>query len=306
MARQVMFSATGGPEILEVVDAVIPEPAPGEVRVRVKAAGINPVDWKIFSGGPAAAAYGLTLPSGNGSDFAGTVDAIGDGVTSLSVGDEVFGGLRFVAQADYLLIDADAVGLIPEGLGIEQAGGLDIVGRTALASVAAVDVHEGDVVFVSAAAGGVGVLASQLAVRAGATVVGTASESNHDFLRSLGVIPVPYGDDLVDRLRDAAPGPFTVALDNHGRVSIDAALALGISPQRINTIADRSAVPEYGISAVGGAAASNSQRQELAELIAAGDVVLPIDSTFPLEKVREAYEYAMAGHVRGKVVLTLE
>ncbi|MEQ1737106.1 MAG: NADP-dependent oxidoreductase [Rhodoglobus sp.] len=306
MARRVMFSATGGPEILEIVVASISEPGPGEVRVRVFAAGINPVDSKIFTGGPAAAAYGLVLPSGNGSDFAGTVDALGEGVTALDVGDQVYGGLRFSGQADFVVIAADEVGVIPEGLTMEQAGGLDIVGRTALASVHSVDVHAGDVVFISAAAGGVGVLASQLAVRAGATVVGTASEFNHDFLRSLGVTPVAYGDRLVDRLRDAAPGPFTAALDNHGRASIDAALALGIAPERINTIADRSAVPEYGISAVGGAAASNVQRQELAELIAAGEIVLPIDSTFPLEQVRQAYEHAMAGHLRGKVILTLE
>ncbi len=304
MARQVQFSTTGGPEILEVVEVPVPQPGPGEIRVRVEAAGINPVDSKIFSGGPAATSYALTLPSVNGSDFAGTVDAVGEGV-SLHVGDEVFGGLRFRAQADYLVIDADAVGIRPRGLSVEQAGGLDIAGRTALASIAAVNVSAGDVVFISAAAGGVGVLACQLAVRAGATVIGTAGLANHDFLRSIGVIPVAYGDGMVDRLRDAAPGPFTVALDNNGRASIDAALALGIAPERINTIADRSAVAEYGISAVGGADASNTQRQELAELIAAGEVLLPIDSTYPLERVREAYEHAMAGHLRGKVVLTL-
>ena len=176
MARRVVFSATGGPEILEVVEAPIPEPGSGEIRVRVRAAGINPVDSKIFTGGPAAAAYGLVLPSGNGSDFAGTVDALGEGVTAHAVGDQVYGGLRFSGQADFVVIAADEVGVIPEGLTMEQAGGLDIVGRTALASVHSVDVHAGDVVFISAAAGGVGVLASQLAVRAGATVVGTASE----------------------------------------------------------------------------------------------------------------------------------
>lgn len=172
----------------------------------MRAAGLNPIDWKIFSG-RAASAYGVEPPAGNGNDFAGEVDALGEGVTQLSVGDLVFGGARGDAQADYLTVDAGQVAVVPDGLTLDQAGSLDIAARTAVASVAAVGVTAGDVVLVSAAAGGVGVIASQLAVRAGATVIGTASDDNHEFLRSLGVIPVSYGDGLADRIRDAAPAP---------------------------------------------------------------------------------------------------
>ena len=304
MARRVMYSHNGGPEVLEIVEVDLPEPGPGQVRVRVQAAGLNPVDWKIFKG--LATAYANELPSGNGNDFAGTVDALGEGVTGFAVGDAVFGGSRHFAQADYLLADPEKLLRRPQGLSVEQAASLDIAGRTAVASVRAVGIGTDDVVFVSAAAGGVGVLAAQLALSLGATVVGTASESNHEYLRSIGVIPVAYGDGMVDRLRDAAPGPYTAALDNNGRASIDAARELGIPAERINTIADRSVVAEFGISAVGGAAASVSDLAALADRIAAGEIDLPIDSTYPLEHVREAYEHLMNGHLRGKVVLSLD
>jgi NADPH:quinone reductase-like Zn-dependent oxidoreductase len=302
MARRVIYAEHGGPEVLTLVEAEIPEPGAGQVRVRVQAAGLNPVVWKTFRGG---GMYGVPLPSGVGNDFAGVVDALGVGVTGFELGDAVYGGARHYAEADYLVIDADKLLQRPSGLSLEQAAGLDIVGRTAIASVRAIEVVPGDVVLVSAAAGGVGGLASQLAIRAGATVVGTASAANHDYLRSIGVIPVAYGDDLLERLRDAAPGPFTAALDNHGRHSIDSALALGIEPRRVNTIADRSVVAEYGISDVGGGAASIHDLPELAQLIASGEIQFPIDSTYPLEQVRQAYEHLMAGHLRGKVVLTL-
>lgn len=302
MARRVSYSRFGGPEVLEIVEASIPEPGPGQVRVKVQVAGLNPVDWKIYTG-LAAGAYGVELPAGVGNDFAGTVDALGEGVTALELGALVYGGRRNEAEADFLITEADAVIPVPSGLTVEQAGALDIVGRTAIASVAAVGVSAGDVVFISAAAGGVGVVASQLAVRAGATVVGTAGEGNHDYLRSLGVIPVAYGEGLADRLRDAAPGPFTAALDNHGRESLDAALALGIAPERINTIADRATAAEFGFSTVGGAGAGIPELTALGRSIAAGDIDFPIDSVYPLERVREAYEHLRAGHLRGKVVL---
>ena len=305
MQRRVSYSRFGGPEVLEIVETERPQPGPRHVRVRVRVAGLNPVDWKIFTG-RAAQAWGVEPPSGNGNDFAGEVDALGEGVSRFELGSLVFGGQRNEAQADFLLIDADDALPVPDGLNLEQAGALDIAGRTAVASIAAVGVSAGDVVLVSAAAGGVGVLAAQLAARRGATVVGTASQSNHDFLASLGVIPVAYGDGLTNRLRDAAPGPFTVALDNHGRDTIDAAIELGISPSRINTIADRPAAAELGLSAVGGAAASPANLLEVARLVAAGELVLPIDSVYPLERVREAYEHLMAGHLRGKVILVTQ
>lgn len=305
MARYVRFDHFGGPEVLHILtEDDPPQAGPGQVRVRVHAAGLNPVDWKIMKGGPAAAAYHGVPPCGNGNDFAGVVDQVGEGVTTLQSEDEVLGGKRMFAQADYVIIDADKVIKKPGALDFDRAGALDIVGRTAWASVAALNLTERDTVLVSAAAGGVGVLAAQLALRAGARVIGTASPDNADFLRSLGVIPVAYGEGLVDRIREVAP-KLTAALDNHGPATIDAALKLGVPGNRINTIAARGHRADAGITGIGGAEASLDDLAEMADLIAAGEVVLPIDTVYPLERVREAYEHLMRGHLRGKIVLAL-
>ncbi|MCU1443463.1 MAG: NADP-dependent oxidoreductase [Cryobacterium sp.] len=305
MARYVRFDGFGGLEQLHLVqEDDLPEPGPGEVRVRVHAAGLNPVDAKILRGGPAASTYKAVPPCGNGNDFAGVVDVVGHGVSAVEPDDEVFGGKRMFAQADYLIIDQDNVLRKPKGLDMDQAGALDIVGRTAWASVNSLGLTRKDTVLVSAAAGGVGVLASQLALRTGATVIGTASPENHEFLRGLGVIPVAYGEGLVDRVREVAPR-VTAALDNNGPTTVDVALKLGVPGPRINTIAARGHRADLGISTVGGAQASLQDLAALADLIASGDVVLPIDSVYPLERVRDAYEHLMKGHLRGKIVLAL-
>lgn len=282
-----------------------PQAGPGEVRISVAATSLNPLDYKIFGNLPTSAPHVFDLPAGNGADFAGTVDQVGEGVTGLAVGDEVLGSLLRSAQADFLVIDPKRLVLKPAALDWVTAAGLTTVARTAAASVKAVGVTAGDTVLVSAAAGGVGILASQLAKRAGARVIGTASPDNHDFLVSLGVEPVEYGDGLVDAVRAIAPDGITAALDNHGRPSVDAALALGASASRINSIADYTASADYGTQAVGGSAATSEDLEEVAERVASGELQLPIDSTFPLEQVREAYERLLGRHVRGKIVLTL-
>ena len=304
MARYVRFDEFGGIDVLHIVHEDPPSPAAGEIRVQVHSAGLNPVDWKILHGGPTAAAYHAVPPCGNGNDFAGVVDEIGSGVVEFDLGDEVLGGKRMFAQADYVITSADAVIRKPAGLGMDEAGSLDIVGRTAWATVHSLALTKKDTVLVSAAAGGVGVLAAQLATRTGATVIGTASEANHEFLRGLGIIPVAYGEGLVDRVRAVAPH-LTAALDNNGPATIDAALKLGVPGSRINTIAARGHRADAGIQGVGGAQASLPELEKVAELIAAGDLVFPIDSVYPLERVRQAYEHLMAGHLRGKVVLGL-
>lgn len=304
MPRFVRFDRFGDQDVLEIVDVPLPEPGPGEIRVRVRTAGLNPIDWKIFTG-LAAGPYGFHPPAGTGNDFAGDVDALGEGVAGVAVGDLVYGGRRGFAQADYLITTPGDVIPVPAGLSPEQAGSLDVAGRTAVASVRAVGVGAGDVVLVSAAAGGVGGVAAQLAVRAGATVVGTASPANHDHLRALGVIPVAYGEGMVDRLRAAVAGAYTAVLDNQGRATLDAARALGVDPSRVNTIADRATAAEFGFSTVGGAAAGIDELAELGRAIAAGEIDYPIEATYPLERVREAYDHLRAGHLRGKIVLTV-
>jgi len=305
MSRRVTFSQLGGPEVLTISDVSDPHPGVGEVRVRVKFAGINPFDAKVFSGAPTASPQRVVFPSGNGSDFAGIIDEIGDGVSEWAVGDEVLGGKSYSGQADYVIVAAKKLVRKPDALSWEQAGGLDIVGRTAWASTESVSLTSADTVLVSAAAGGVGVIAAQLATLKGATVIGSASVSNHDYLRSLGIHPVAYGEGLVERILEISPQGITAALDNNGRETVDAALALGAPADRINTIADYAAVKEYGASGIGAAGASADDLAALSALVAAGTVQVPIEAVFPIEQVVEAYTQLMQGHSRGKIVLAL-
>lgn len=305
MSRRVEFSRLGGPEVLEIREVDAPHAGPGTVRVAVSATSLNPLDYKIFGGLPTSAPHVFDLPSGNGADFAGTVDQIGDGVTGVAVGDEVLGSQLRSAQADFIIVDPQRFVRKPTSLDWVRAAGLTTVARTAAASVRAIAVGPGDTVLVSAAAGGVGILAVQLARRAGARVIGTASADNHDFLQSLGIDAVEYGDGLVDAVRAIAPDGITAALDNHGRPSVDAALALGAPASRINSIADYSASADYGTLAVGASAATDADLEHIAQLVADGTVLLPIDSTYPLVEVRDSYERLLGRHVRGKIVLEL-
>lgn len=303
MPRRVEYTQLGGPEVLTVVDVPEPHPGPGEVRVQVRAAGLNPLDAKLFRGLPTASGKPAQLPSGNGHDFAGVIDELGDDVDEWSLGDEVFAQIGNRAQADFVIAKAASLTRKPEAMTFDVAGALTVSLRTATASVDSLDLGPDDTVFVSAAAGGVGVLAAQLARRTGATVVGSASTGNHEYLRSLGVIPVEYGPGLEAAL---AEHHITAALDNHGRESVDAALAAGAPPSRVNSIADYGAAAKYGTTAVGGSGFRQERVVEVADLIAAGELQFPIDSVFPLERVTQAYERLIAGHLRGKIVLALQ
>ncbi len=306
MSRRVVYNQFGGPEVLHIVEVEPPHPAPGEVRVRVQAAGINPFDAKVFRGMPTSTKQDVKFPVGNGADFAGVIDELGEGVTSLAIGDLVMGGRTFFAQADFVVIAAEKVILVPEGLTMEQAGSLNTAGKTAWASVDSLQLNEDDVVLVSAAAGGVGAIAVQLAKQSGATVIGSASPSNHEFLRSLGVIPVEYGDGMADAVRAVAPQGITAALDNFGHGFVDVALELGAPASRINTIADYESPEKYGVGAAGAAEATLDDLRLLAQLVAAGSIEVPIDSVFPLERVAEAYTRLIEGHLRGKIVLVTQ
>ncbi|WP_022881758.1 NADP-dependent oxidoreductase [Gryllotalpicola ginsengisoli] len=304
MARFARFDRFGGTEVLYIAELDPPHPGPGQLRVRVRANGLNPADYKIFHDAEHAKNYGAVPPTGVGFDFAGEVDEVGEGVTRYTVGDAVIGGKRNEAIGDFVIVDEDGVLTPkPQRLDWPTAGALPVAGRTAIAAVDRVGVGPGDTLLVSAAAGGVGVIACQLAVLRGATVVGTASERNHDFLRSLGVIPVAYGDGLVERLRDAAPGGYTAALDNHGPESVDAALELGVPLERINTIAARG---HRGAQGIGNPQATDEQFAEVVRLVAEGRVVVPIEAVYPLERIREAYDRLEGGHVRGKLVVVPE
>jgi NADPH:quinone reductase-like Zn-dependent oxidoreductase len=301
MSKAVSYASYGSPEVLEVVDVPEPHAGPGQVRVAVRAAGLNPFDVKVRNG----VLPKHTLPSLQGSEFAGVVDEAGEGVTEWQVGDEVLGWMGRGAQAERVVVSATSVAAKPSALDWAIAGGIGLVGNTAKRATDSLSLGPEDTVLVSGAGGGVGLLSAQFARLAGATVIGTASARNHDFLKGLGVIPVNYGPGLIDRLREAAPQGYTAVLDNVGGETIEVALALGVPAERINTIADHEAGAKYGVGQVGGGGKTSTELAELAQLAAAGTLVLPIRARYPLSSVRAAYEDLESGHGLGKIVLTI-
>jgi NADPH:quinone reductase-like Zn-dependent oxidoreductase len=301
--KAVRFSEYGGVDVLDVAEVPVPDPGEGEALVQVKAASINPGEAKIRQG-LLHSRYPATFPSGEGSDLAGIVTRTGNGVAGFAVGDEVIGYTdNRASHAQYVVVPAEHLTGRPAAIPWEVAGSLYVAGCTAYAAVRAVRLAPGDTVVVAGAAGGVGCLTVQLARLAGATVIGLASERHHDWLRSKGVTPVTYADGVADRIRAVAPKPDAF-IDTFGAGYVRLALDLGISPDRIDTIANFSAVKEYGVKAEGNAAgASASTLAELAGLVAAGKLEVPIAATFPLDAVRDAYRQLEQGHTRGKIVL---
>ncbi len=304
MPRAVRFDHYGGLEVLQVVDVPRPTPGPGQVLVRVKAAGINPGEIAILRG-VFAERWPATFPSGQGSDFAGVVEQTGSGVTQVAAGDEVIGFTHERAsQAEYVVVDAGNLVPRPANVSWEQAGGLFVAGTTAFAAVRAVDLKAGDTVVVSGAAGGVGSIAVQLARNAEARVIGLAGEDNQPWLREHGVIPVLYGDGVEGRIRTASGGKVDAFVDTFGGGYVELAIKLGVAPNRIDTIIDFAAAEKYHVKAEGSQAAANAEvLGQLAALIAAGRLEIPIAKVFPLSKVREAYQELEQRHTRGKIVL---
>jgi NADPH:quinone reductase-like Zn-dependent oxidoreductase len=303
MPKAVRFDEYGGTDVLKVVDVPRPVPGPGEVVVQVKAAGINPGEAKIRSG-LLHARWPATFPSGQGSDLAGIVAETGPGVTGVAAGDEIIGYTDDRAsQAEYVLVSSEHLTPKPAEVPWDVAGALFVVGTTAFATVRAVGLAAGDTVVVSGAAGGVGSIAVQLARRTGATVVGLAGRANHEWLTGQQVIPVRYGDGVADRIRQAAP-KVTAFIDTFGADYVELALELGVEPSRIDTIANFPAIEKYGVKGDGNTAgASAAVLAELAGLVAAGNLEVPIAATFPLDQVQDAYQLLEQGHVRGKIVL---
>lgn len=303
MPRAVQFERYGDVDVLEIVDVPVPQPATGEVVVAVQAAGTNPGEDSIRSG-QLESRWPTTFPSGEGSDLAGVVSQVGIGVTEFSPGDEVMGWSdRRSSHAEYVVVPVGQLIRKPSGLSWEVAGSLYVAGVTAYAAVRAVAAGPGDTVAVSAAAGGVGSIAVQLLKVRGADVIGIASEANHEWLRSLGVTPVAYGDGLADRLRAAAPR-IDAFIDTHGGDYVELAVDLGVAPERIDTIIAFEAAGRFGAKTEGSPHASTPEvLAEMAELVASGRIVVPIAATYPLDQVREAYVELMRGHTHGKIVL---
>jgi NADPH:quinone reductase-like Zn-dependent oxidoreductase len=304
MAKAVRFDRYGGIDVLQVVEVDRPAPGPGQVLVGVKAAGINPGEAKIRSGA-LARRWPATFPSGEGSDLAGVVEQVGEGVTGFAVGDEVFGWTdNRASHAEFVVAEAAHLVHKPAGVPWEVAGSLFVAGATAYAMVRAVSVGQGDIVVVSGAAGGVGSIAVQLARNAGATVIGLASEPHHPWLSGHGMIPVTYGDGVADRIRAASGGRVDAFLDTVGGGYVELALELGVSPERIDTIADFTAGEKYGVKTDGNAAGSSPEvLAELAGLVEKGQLEVPIAAVYPLTRVQDAYRELEPGHTLGKIVL---
>ena len=299
--KAVRFDKYGGIEVLQIADVPMPEPSRGEALVKVKAASINPGEAKIREG-LMHAMWPATFPSGEGSDLAGIVTKLGLGVDSFAVGAEVIGFTdQRASHAEYVLVEAQNLTIKPAKVSWEVAGSLAVAGSTAYASVRAVSLKKGDTVALSGAAGGVGSIAVQLATRTGAEVIGIASPANHQWLAAHRVKPESYGADLADRLRKTKIDAF---IDTHGGGYVKLAVELGVPRDRIQTIIDFAAVREYGVKSEGSNAARNaSVLEELAALVASGDLEVPIAATFPLDQVRAAFSLLGHGHVRGKIVL---
>ena len=302
--KAVRFDKYGGVDVLDVREVEDPVAGSGEVLVAVKAAGINPGEIAIREG-RLDARWPATFPSGEGTDLAGVVQALGAGVGEFAVGQEVLGWTEERAsQAELVVVPADQLTAKPASVCWEVAGSLFVVGLAAYASVQAVAPQAGETVVVSAAAGGVGSVAVQLARRTGATVIGLAGERNHEWLRRHDIVPVAYGEGEADRIREAAGGTVDAFIDTFGAGYVDLAIELGVDPQRINTIADFEAVERLGVHGQGThAIASADLLAELVELVAGGSLEIPIAATFPLEEVRDAYRELAARHTHGKIVL---
>ncbi|CAN5180548.1 NADP-dependent oxidoreductase [soil metagenome] len=311
MSRAVVATAYGGPEVLSVVDVPVAEPGPGEVLLDVRAAGVNPIDWKLYSG-----AFGTDparLPIRLGLEVAGVVLAVGPGVEDIPVGDQVIATGVHGGYAEMVLAPVARLAPKPARVSWAEASGLLLTGSTAWHTVEATGVGAGDVVLVHGGSGSVGRFVVQLARLRGAKVVATASEATHADLRALGAVPVTYGSGLADRVREAAAalGPVTVAIDTVGTdEAIDVSVELVADRSRIATIAGFARAVGLGIQLLGNGPGADPGTEiraaavpQLVELAADRRLVVAVARTYALDEVAQAHRDSIAGHARGKLVL---
>lgn len=300
----VRYDHFGGIDVLYLAELPLPIPEPEQVVVRIKAAGINPGEAAIREG-LLQKMFPSTFPSGQGSDFAGIVKSVGSG-SKFNIGDEVIGfSTNRNSQAAFIAVDESQLTPRPAGVSWEQAGGLYVAGTTAYAGIRALSLQPGDVLVVSAAAGGVGSLAVQLAKNLGAEVYGFASQPNHEWLKQHGVIPVAYGDDNERELLAALKGKQVNAFfDASGKGYVELAVKMGVPKDKINTVIDFEAAGKYGVKTVGSADATSAEvLAELAQMIVDGKLEFPIAGTYPLSQVKQAFEELERKHTHGKIIL---
>lgn len=299
----IVYEEFGGPGVLHLERRDPPRPGPGQVRVAVRAAGVNPLDHKIRNGWMEDA-FPTPLPATPGAEFAGVVLEAGEGVTDLAPGDEVLGWSATGSYATEALAEAASLARKPDGLSWEEAAALPVATDTASRVLDELALAEGETLLLHGAGGGVGSVAVQLAAARGATVIGTASPANHDYLRVLGAVPVAYGDGLVERVRELAPEGVDAVFDASGRGALPASIELrGGTTDRIVTIADGDAA-ELGVAfSSGGGGPSADRLGENARRAEAGELRVEIAQVFPLADAASAHALSEGGHVRGKLVL---
>lgn len=314
MARAVVYSENGGPEVLRIVEIADAAPRAGEVRIAVRAAGVNPIDWKLRAGlrGPGAGGVEQRV----GSDAAGVVDAVGEGVTEVAIGDEVIVRDARGAYATQLIARVGQLVAKPAELSWEQAASIGIPVGTAYQALRSLEVGEGDTLLLHGGAGGVAQAAIQLARAAGANVIATASEGNHARIRSLGATPVQYGDGLARRVAELAPNGVTVALDAVGTdEALETSLQLVADRDRVGTVVRGADAEAWGIRAWGGGSpvplseAEKEWRREAtalaAGLAASGAFEIEVSGRYRLDEAADAHRRSEAGHVRGKIVIAI-
>jgi len=297
--RALQFRAYGGPEVLEWAEAPDPHAGPGQIRIAVRAASVNAMDRKVLTGMRSGGKQ-MVGPGYLGYDAAGVVDEVGEGVTGVAVGDDVFGNGRHT-QAEYAVLDSWAAKPPPIDWAVAAAAGVS--GETAERGLRLLDVKAGDTLFVDGGAGGVGAVAAQVAVARGAKVIASASEGNQDYLREIGAIPVRYGDGVANRVRNAAGGSIDAVFDVVGQTPVGELISLVSNPAKVVTIANFAAA-EAGVRVTGGGADSRAPEalDEVADLLVQNKIVIKVQ-TFPFERAAEAYRISLTGHLRGKLVL---
>jgi NADPH:quinone reductase-like Zn-dependent oxidoreductase len=296
------FDEYGGPEVLHLGEAAEPHAGRGQIRITVKAASINGIDSKI-STGMTAGGKPLERTGYLGFDAAGVVDEIGEGVSGVAVGDDVFGcGSR--TQAEFAVLDSWA--RKPASIDWSVAGAAGVASEAAERTLRLLGVEKGSTLFVDGGAGGVGAVVIQFAVARGATVIASASQPNHDYLREIGAIPVLYGAGLVDRVRAVPVDRVDAVLDVAGKTPIEDLIALAPEPAQVLSIANFSAA-EAGARVSGGSSDSQPEKAlaEAAELLESSKLVIKVQ-TFPFSRAAEAYAQSQSGHSRGKLVLIPE
>jgi NADPH:quinone reductase-like Zn-dependent oxidoreductase len=297
--RALQYTAYGDPEVLEWTEAPDPHAGPGQIRVAVRAASVNPIDWKaltgMLSGGEPLADIGYL-----GNDAAGVVDEVGDGVTGVAVGDEVFGRGRNT-QAEYAVLDSWAAK--PPSIDWAVAAAAAVAGETSERGLRLLDVNAGDTLFVDGGAGGVGAVTVQMALARGARVIASSSEANQDYLREIGATPVLYGQGVAARVRAAAGGPVDAVFDVAGKTPVEDLISLAPEPSQVLSIANFAA-GQAGARVTGGGTDSHPMEAlaQVAELLAHNELVIKVQ-TFPFDRAAEAYRISQGGHVRGKLVL---